>query len=138
MTDRNLSDCDLKLQPLAQEFLDKCHAAGIDAFITQTYRPSDEQDADYAKGRTKPGNIITNARGGQSPHNCTDISGKPASKAFDFAIQNEDGTLDWNPADPEWVTAISIGESLGLISGSSWHSLKDTPHMELSGFKSTT
>ena len=138
MNDRSLEDLDPTLRPLAQQFLDACHAAGIDAFITQTYRSCAEQDSDYACGRTAPGNVITNAKGGQSAHNCTLPDGTPASKAFDFAIQGENGTLDWDATDPEWVTAISIGENLGLVSGSTWHSIKDDPHMELPGFTPLT
>lgn len=34
-----------------------------------TYRTGEEQDALYAKGRTAPGNRVTNAKAGSSPHN---------------------------------------------------------------------
>ena len=135
MTDKSLADLDPSLQPLAQQFIDTCHAGGINVFLTETYRSSAEQDADYAKGRSAPGGIITNARGGQSPHNCVLDDGTPASKAFDFAITGENGKLDWNATDSSWQKAISIGESLGLISGSTWHSIKDNPHMELPNWK---
>lgn len=134
MTDRSLDDLDDSLRQLCQRFIDACQAQGINVIITETYRSSAEQDADYAQGRTVPGHIITNARGGQSPHNCTDADGNPAACAFDFAIQGEHGSLDWNAADAAWKTAISIGEGLGLISGSTWHSIKDNPHFELKGW----
>lgn len=130
--DRNIAHLDDRLQPLAQQFLAQCHAENIPAFITQTYRSSADQDADYAVGRTPPGpHIVTNAKGGQSPHNCCNDDGTPGARAFDFGIENPDGTCDWNPSHPVWQRAIAIGKALGLVSGSDWHSIKDYPHFEL-------
>jgi peptidoglycan LD-endopeptidase CwlK len=138
MTDTNLDDLDDELNSLCQKWLAACQGAGLKVGISQTYRSSAEQDADYAKGRTAPGDIITNARGGESPHNCVDENGDPASCAFDFFIYANDGSgkLDWNAADPQWQKAIAIGESLGLVSGSTFHSIKDNPHFELKGWNS--
>lgn len=134
MSDRDLSDLHPDLQPLAQQFYTNCRAAGIKAFITETYRSQVDQNADYAQGRTIPGSIITNAQYGQSPHNCTLPDGTPAAKAFDFAIQGAAGALDWDPADVSWQAAIKIGEALGLVSGSTFHSPKDSPHLELANW----
>lgn len=131
MSDRQISHLCLELQPLAQQFLDNCKTAELDVFFTETYRSSADQDHDYEIGRTLPGHIITNARGGESPHNCTLPDGTPASKAFDFAIQDESGILDWDASDPDWQKAIGIGEALGLVSGSIWHIISDAPHFEL-------
>ena len=64
MASRNIGDLYPELQALASQFLAQCAAEGINAFLTQTYRSSEEQDADYAQGRTVPGHIITNAKGG--------------------------------------------------------------------------
>lgn len=135
MPNRSLEDLHPDLKTLCQQFLDGCHAQGVNVFITQTYRSNAEQDADYAKGRTQPGNVVTNARAEQSPHNWILEDGTAASKAFDFAIKGENGTLDWNANDAAWKLAISIGENLGLVSGSTFHSIKDNPHMELANWK---
>lgn len=137
MPSRSLDDLHPNMQPLAQQFLQKCQDAGIDVFLTCTYRSGKEQDADYAKGRTAPGQIITNAKGGQSAHNCTNENGSPAAKAFDFAIKDDDGRLDWDAHDADWQKAISIGKSLGLVSGGDWKSIKDWPHMELKNWKTS-
>lgn len=131
MTDRLIYDLCAELQPLAQQFLDNCKAAGIYAFLTETFRSCADQDNDYAQGRTATGNIITNAKGGQSPHNCMNPDGNPAARAFDFAIQDSTGILNWDASDSEWQSAIKIGEALGLVSGSNFHSPKDFPHLEL-------
>jgi peptidoglycan L-alanyl-D-glutamate endopeptidase CwlK len=130
MSDRSLADLCPELRPLCQQFIDGCAAQNIRVIITETYRSSAEQDADYAQGRSEPGNIITNAKGGQSQHNCVDPYGNPASRAFDFAIETDSGALDWDASDPTWQAAIKIGEALGLVSGSTWH-IKDNDHFEL-------
>lgn len=131
MSDRNLTDLCPQLQILCNYFVEKCFSSGIKIIITETYRSESDQNNDYAQGRTLPGRIITNAQGGQSPHNCALPDGTPAAKAFDFAIQDATGILDWDATDPDWQAAIAIGEALGLVSGSSWHTIKDNPHFEL-------
>lgn len=137
MSDRLIKDLDPRLQRLAAKFLTACAARGINAFITTTYRSPVEQDADYAQGRSVAGHIITNAKAGESPHNWHLPDGTPQARAFDFAIKGSNGTLDWDASDPSWLAAISIGEGLGMVSGSTFHSISDTPHMELPNWKST-
>src|ERR1019366_1980496 len=110
MASRLITDLDPRIQPLAQQFLDQCAEVGLEAILIQTYRSVAEQDADYAQGRTVPGHRITDARGGQSPHNCTLPDGTAAARAFDFAMYAPGGTaLDWNASDQEWQTAGPIG-----------------------------
>ena len=144
MSDRAIADLCPKMQILAREFLAQCNNDSIfkqrqeTVFIDQTYRCEADQNADYAKGRTEPGSIITNARYGQSPHNCVNADGTPGARAFDIALQNASGTLDWDSTDPAWQRAIAIGESLGLISGSTFHSLKDNPHFELPAWQTAS
>ena len=130
MNDRNLDDLHPTLKPLCQSWLDKCEAQEIHAEVIYTWRSSAEQDVLYAQGRTAPGKIVTNARGGQSKHNFT-LSGKPASKAFDFVIVNDDGSANWNPNSPQWKAAVAIGKGLGLVYGGDWNSIKDFDHFEL-------
>lgn len=135
MASRAICDLDPRLQPLCNQFLVQCLAEGINAFITCTYRSNEEQDADYQRGRTVPGSIITNARAGQSAHNCTAANAGPAARAYDFAIKTAEGSLDWDSSDGQWQRAIHIGESLGLSSGSCWK-MKDNPHFELKDWAS--
>jgi peptidoglycan L-alanyl-D-glutamate endopeptidase CwlK len=51
------------------ELMRRLDAAGIEILITDGYRSIAEQNALYAKGRTKPGPLVTNAKGGSSLHN---------------------------------------------------------------------
>lgn len=137
MASRLISDLHPSLQPLCQEFLARCIQVGIKAGISCTYRSSTEQDADYAQGRTAPGKVITNAKGGESPHNCMDSAGRAAAKAFDFFIYAADFRhLDWDAADDRWKKAIAIGEELGLVSGSTFN-IVDTDHMEMPNWRTS-
>ena len=134
---RALTDLSPTMMGFAQKFLDQCNAdpvftaVGANVFLTQTYRSYVDQNADFAKGRDLPGAIITNARGGQSPHNCTLGDGiTPASEAFDFGVLLSDKECDWNPQDALWQRAIEIGRGLGLVAGADFHCMKDSPHMQ--------
>ena len=58
-----------EVQPIAQALIQKSVEMGINIKIISGLRTYEEQDALYAQGRTTPGNIVTNARGGHSNHN---------------------------------------------------------------------
>ena len=131
MSDRNLEDLHPDLKPLCEQWLAKCQQQSIGAFVTQTYRSVAEQDAMYAQGRTAPGKIVTNARGGHSAHNFAMPDGTPAAKAFDFAIKSTGNELNWNVNSPEWKAAIAIGQDLNMVWGGSWKSIKDYDHFQL-------
>lgn len=115
MASNCLEDLHPDLLPLANEFLGKCKQAGLNITVTCTYRSGEEQDALYAQGRTKPGNIVTNAKAGQSEHNFT-IDGKPASKAFDIVPIKEKEAV-WNLLAPEWEKIAEIWRTLKTING---------------------
>lgn len=93
--------------------------------VTQGLRTWDEQQALYNQGRTTPGKIVTNAQPGYSYHNF--------GLAVDCVIMNSDNLPDWNSTHPAWKRMISVGESLGLVSGSEWRTFPDFPHFQLTG-----
>lgn len=92
--------------------------------VTHALRTIAEQNALYAQGRTTPGKIVTNAKGGQSYHNfgmAVDvvemINGKPNWK-FDFAKLKP------------------IADRLGIVWGGTFKTIIDRPHFEISlGYK---
>lgn len=103
--------------------------------IVQGLRTIDEQNALYAQGRTKPGNIVTNAKGGSSYHNY--------GLAIDFAIlidKDGNGTYDelsWdikkdNDKDgvADWLEVVKVFEAAGWEWGGRWSSIKDYPHVQ--------
>jgi peptidoglycan LD-endopeptidase CwlK len=108
----------------ARNLIKKAHSEGIYIIITQGLRTIEEQNRLYAQGRTKPGKIVTNARGGYSYHNF--------GLAFDFCVCDVvKGSLapNWN-VDRRWLRVGQIGKSLGLEWGGDWKSFKDYPHFQ--------
>jgi len=118
-----------------REFIGRMRSAGYpNVGISATYRDKTYQDWLYAQGRTRPGSIVTNAKGGQSIHNYR--------LAFDF-FRNEPGqTPDGRPlafADKTagerafWDTAGRIWTEMGGVWGGSWQGFVDRPHCEFTG-----
>lgn len=111
-------------------------------------RTDAEQDALYSLGRTKVnpdgkssrkpmGNIVTNAKGGQSIHNY--------ALAFDIVLMydnNNDGVFEevsWNMLKDgdhdgiaDWQEMITFFKSRGYEWGGDWRSFKDNPHFQRS------
>lgn len=127
--DTDISHLHPELIPLCKAFLSGCKSKGINVKVIFTYRSPDEQNALYAQGRTAPGKIVTNAKGGKSKHNFT-LNGIPASKAFDFGVYIN-GKYITDGKHPLYSQAGSIGESLGLVWGGHFHSIFDPSHLEL-------
>lgn len=121
--DKKLANVHPTLKAKAIELIKRAHAQGINVLITQGFRSIAEQNELYAQGRTKPGKIVTNAKGGYSYHNF--------GLAFDIVIQNADGSLCWNTGDKRWKTVGAIGKSLGLEWGGDWRKFPDYPHFQL-------
>lgn len=112
-----------RLAALALRMVDLCAAAGVGVLITQGLRTWEEQDELYAQGRSKPGDIVTKAKGGQSWHNF--------GLAFDIVVLDSLSKADWDTAHPGWRQAAAVGKSLGLEWGGDWKSFKDLPHFQL-------
>jgi LysM repeat protein len=112
-----------RLAELGLRMVDLCAQSGVAVLITQGLRTWQEQDALYAQGRSAPGKIVTNARGGQSWHNF--------GLAFDIVVLDSLGKAEWDTAHPGWKLAAAIGKSLGLEWGGDWKSFKDLPHFQL-------
>lgn len=145
---RSIEDMHPALQQRVRQFTSDCAAAGLDVLITCTHRTNAEQEQLYAQGRTRPGRIVTRARGGQSQHNnYIAVSGKqvPASLAFDF-VPLRHGKLIWgatgdgiddDPSDDHtddlelWQRCGAIGKALGFQwFGDPNASFHEKPHMQ--------
>lgn len=113
-----------QVQPYARALLHEAAKQGIKLIVTSATRTYDEQNALYAQGRTKPGEKVTNARGGQSWHNhrC----------AFDVTIFSGSKPIYESPS---YKAVGAIGQSLGLEWGGSWKTIVDEPHFQLTNGK---
>lgn len=87
--------------------------------ITEGFRSIERQNELYAQGRTTAGNIVTNAKGGESFHNY--------GVAFDVVFTN----TGYNPPAMDWEILGFIGKRLGFDWGGDWKSFVDRPHFEM-------
>lgn len=112
----------------------KVTPSGVHPYITQTLRTFKESDDLYAQGRTVKGDIVTNAKAGQSYHNY--------GLALDFVIQRN-GVMDWS-FDNDWQTVVNVFKKHGFIWGADWNnngitkaqgdkteSIVDAPHFQM-------
>lgn len=120
-----------KLRDEAKKILEECEAVltgKAKIRVTQGLRTIAEQNELYAQGRTKPGKIVTNAKGGSSYHNY--------GLAVDFVlvVDNQlkwDIKTDWDgDMVSDWMEVVSIFQKYGWEWGGSWSSLKDYPHFQ--------
>jgi len=106
---------------LSKAFIEACKAQGEEIKITEGFRSFERQNELYAQGRTKPGKVVTNAKGGQSQHQY--------GVAFDVIFVKNDYLGDFDKIG-------KIGESLGLEWGGKFNSITDRPHFQVTlGYK---
>lgn len=110
-----------KVQVMTNEFLSACKKKGYNVIITSTVRTEAEQNALYAQGRTTPGNVVTNAKFGDSMHNY--------KVAIDFAPVDVNGNIPWSNK-ALFAKIGEIGESCGFEWGGRWTSFLDLPHLQ--------
>lgn len=127
VSSRKFEDLLVPVQFRAMNHIAACKQASIDLLITSTFRDFESQDALYAQGRTAPGKIVTNARGGQSFHNfrvAYDVvplrNGKPV-----WGTSGEDGAL--------WQRVGELGEAQGLEWAGRWKRFREFPHFQFTG-----
>lgn len=108
---------------------EKAEEKDISIQITDGFRTHEEQDALYAQGRTEPGNIVTNAKGGESYHNY--------GLAVDFAVE-ADGEVIWDVnydgndnGKSDWEEVAEIAKDLDFTWGGDWEDFKDYPHLQM-------
>lgn len=135
---RDISQLHPRLQTLANKLVEECKKQGIKIIITECLRTVAEQDALYAKGRTAPGSIVTNARG--SSYSSMHQWGVAFDFILDMDIDGDGKTSDdiYNNNKGTFNKVGNIGKKLGLEWGGDWKSIKDLPHFQLPDWGSTT
>lgn len=108
-----------ELEQKAKTFLNACYEAGYELRITQGYRSVAYQNQLYAQGRTKPGAIVTYAKGGESKHNF--------GRAFDYCFM---GKIAYPKDNGQYKKIADIGMKCGLVAGY-YFSKIDRLHFEL-------
>lgn len=113
----------------ALDIIAACLVRGYSYHATRGYDTYGAQMAIWAQGRTKPGRIVTNAKGGQSSHNF--------GIAIDFVLDKDQRAQG---IQPDWsVEAFRVlieeVEKAGLHSGVQYN---DRPHVSLPGYVTAT
>lgn len=116
----DLNELHPKVRELALKLLEESKKAGLNIKIGETYRTKERQDYLYAQGRTRPGSIVTNAKGSSmsSYHQwrlAFDIFNNVRGAEYDTYVLKKAG---------------EIGEKLGLEWGGRWNGFADTPHFQ--------
>jgi peptidoglycan L-alanyl-D-glutamate endopeptidase CwlK len=103
---------------------------GIKILITDDFRSSEEQNVLYKQGRSEPGQVVTNVKGGASFHNY--------GLAVDFALVKPDGDVIWDMkydgngnGKADWMEVVTTAKKLGFTWGGDWTSFKDYPHLQM-------
>jgi peptidoglycan LD-endopeptidase CwlK len=123
-TEGNIQSLQLEAQRKARQFLtdvnQKLTKDGLTFKIISGTRTYEEQNDLFALGRTKPGPIVTRARGGQSNHNF--------GVAWDIGIFQNGAYV---PESDLYKEIGAIGKANGLDWGGDWQSFPDEPHFQV-------
>ena len=126
-TDRRIATLYPGIQAKAIEFVVRMDKEkGIKLRVTSAFRSYEEQAEIYAKGRTAPGKIVSNAKPGSSYHNfglAIDVVEIRGGKAL---FSND-----------KWDEIGAFGESLGWEWGGNFKSITDKPHFQITYGNST-
>lgn len=120
-----------QVEAAKNQLIKNCQEKQIHIQITQGIRTFAEQNRLYEQGRTKPGKIVTYAKGGQSYHNY--------GLAIDFVVIDPttnqptwDFTFDGNQnGRSDWIEVAEEGKKLGFEWGGDWRGFKDYPHLQM-------
>lgn len=126
---RDIAQLHPVLQAAIYTLKNTCLAHGLHLGIGECLRTAEEQDALYAQGRTKPGKVVTNAKGS------TYSSQHQWGIAFDFFKNIKGHEYD----DIAFFNQVgALAKQIGLGWGGDWTSPVDKPHLYLKDWGSTT
>jgi hypothetical protein len=133
MSDRNLCDLHLLLQPWYLRLVSDLKTEGIVVRMIQGWRDPAYQDQLHAQG-------VSPLTGADSKHCYVDSNGAPASKAFDLGVFEEDGAYVVDGNDPRYARAGSLwnqyalsAPSMNLVWGGDFvHPKPDPDHFQMS------
>lgn len=123
-----------ELHPIVAEksevLIKKAAKEEITVVFTESIRSVDRQNELYALGRTKDGNIVTYAKGGESYHNY--------GLAIDYVLMKHNNEQTWDikydgngNGKSDWFEVAAIAKELGFEWGGDWDTFKDYPHLQM-------
>lgn len=130
MASRSLESLHPIVRAKVVALLERAQVKGVRLLVTAAYRSIEEQDELYAQGRTKPGHIVTDARGGSSAHNF--------AMAVDVVPLDANGQPIWKAPAQTWKQVWKLAEEVGLDAlGDPWGEFVswDLGHVQEPGWK---
>lgn len=123
---------------IRNEFFKRSPGKGL--VLTAVHRPVQEQFELFKKGREQSSSgewvvkdksqVVTNVDG----HKVIGAHNYYPSRAIDVAVfDNQTGKIIWEESC--YYPLVDIASSVGLVSGGSWKSIKDWPHIEVKDYK---
>ena len=99
--------------------------AGV-PFVTECYRSPERQDELYQQGRSKPGQVVTYKRGGESKHN------RLPAQALDVAFLLSNGEVSWSALLlSKFARLMKAADARVHWGGDFPGDFKDRPHFEV-------
>lgn len=125
ISEKRIEQLHPKVRAIFKAFIEEAEESlNVTLRIVQGLRTIAEQNALYAQGRTKPGQKVTNAKGGSSYHNY--------GLAIDL-VEMKNGEANWNF---KYELLIPFAKKYNLVWGGTFKSIVDKPHFELTfGYK---
>jgi peptidoglycan LD-endopeptidase CwlK len=125
-TEKRLLELLPEVQPIIKSLLQLGYDNGLNVQISCGYRSPEAQDELYKIGRSKPGRIVTNARGGFSEH-----EKRIAIDLFFLNTQNE-ATFNIPDYRKLWNLAVKNGlDKQGLTWSGTWVGFKEMCHFSV-------
>lgn len=105
-------------------WINDCAAEKLPVYLVEGLRSFARSNELYAQGRTKPGAIVTRAKGGKSYHNF--------GLAVDCVLRDARGqpTWDFDPEGPVWKRVVTLAKQRGMQWGGDWRGFRDIPHFQ--------
>ena len=125
------------LQTKISELMELCKNENISIGISETLRTVAEQNELYAKGRTTPGKIVTNAKG--SSYNSQHQWGIAADFYLKTDVDGDGSVSDdaFNNSKKYFNKVGALAKSIGLGWGGDWSSPVDIPHLYMPDWGNT-
>lgn len=114
-----------------QKTLETMEGEGKPFKFHEGFRTVERQQWLYASGRTRPGNVVTNADGVKKRSNHQGDGFYGSGRAADCYPLDSRGKVILNPPVAVWRRFAEVAESNGLTAGFRWKQPHDPPHVEL-------
>jgi len=116
-TCRDVAELNSLAQTAIRVFFYECNKAGINVFVTETFRSQARQNYLYEQGRSRTGAIVTWTKSSRHTSRMAwDIAACPPRTLYDTATLNKAG---------------AIARKLGITWGGDWIGSIDRPHFEI-------